>query len=64
MATISQAKIELVPWDHNSEDHVERMRQQRIHCGWMSEMADLWKEATVRGIKTMYWVVRHLLLSE
>ncbi|KAI1385247.1 uncharacterized protein F4822DRAFT_338635 [Hypoxylon trugodes] len=51
------AKVELVPWDHTSDAHRERLVQQRIGCGWMEDAIEAWRDMTVKGTKTMYWIL-------
>lgn len=51
-------KVELIPWDHTSEAHYERMYDQRIACGWRANEVPDWKDSQLKGNKAMYWVVR------
>lgn len=56
--TGTQHKIELIPWDCESDEHVERMYQQRIACGWRSdEVHKQWVDLTRAGEKMLYWAV-------
>lgn len=58
MSERGELKIELVPWDCESDEHVERMYQQRVSCGWRcEEVREQWVELTRAGKKTLYWVV-------
>ncbi|KAI2637173.1 hypothetical protein GGS26DRAFT_547602 [Hypomontagnella submonticulosa] len=50
-------KIELIPWDHLSPEHVQRMYDQRIACGWRAEEVPDWIEAAKRGGKIFYWAL-------
>ncbi|KAI1335864.1 hypothetical protein F5Y15DRAFT_396733 [Xylariaceae sp. FL0016] len=50
-------RVELVPWDHESEAHVQRMVLQRKACGWGAEEVPLWKERSGMGLKSLFWVV-------
>ena len=50
-------KVDLIPWDPTSEAHYQRMYDQRVACGWREEEVSDWKEAQMKGNKTMYWVV-------
>lgn len=53
-----EPKVELIPWDCESVEHVERMYQQRVSCGWRSdEVRERWVELTRAGNKALYWVV-------
>lgn len=54
----NEPRVELVPWDHDSSEHVERMYLQRLACGWRSEeVHEQWVELCQKGRKTLYWVV-------
>ncbi|KAI2640936.1 hypothetical protein GGS21DRAFT_502376 [Xylaria nigripes] len=57
--SINAAPVILVPWDPDSPDHVERMRLQRIACGWDVEQVDHWREAQSAGEMGLHWVVLH-----
>jgi len=53
----SAPKIRLIPWDPDSPDHAERMRLQRVACGWKSEMVPTWAEPQRTGQIGLYWIV-------
>ncbi|KAI0409836.1 hypothetical protein F4802DRAFT_592720 [Xylaria palmicola] len=53
------APIYLIPWDPNSQEHVDRMKLQRIVCGWKVEQVDEWREPQRQGQIGLYWVVLH-----
>ncbi|KAJ4418977.1 hypothetical protein N0V82_005202 [Gnomoniopsis sp. IMI 355080] len=56
--TARNARIDLVPWDYDSSEHVERMYLQRLACGWRSEeVREKWTGLGRQGHKTLYWVV-------
>ncbi|KAI0393722.1 hypothetical protein F5Y17DRAFT_431037 [Xylariaceae sp. FL0594] len=55
----SAIPIYLIPWDPDSEDHVERMKRQRIACGWKVEQVESWREPQRKGDSGLYWVVLH-----
>ncbi|KAI1763660.1 hypothetical protein GGR53DRAFT_497035 [Hypoxylon sp. FL1150] len=57
MASKHAWKIELVPWDHMSPEHVQRMYDQRVACGWREKEVPLWVEAAKRGGKGFYWAL-------
>ncbi|CAL3968965.1 unnamed protein product [Diplocarpon coronariae] len=60
MATVSSAaktRVSLVPWDPTSPDHVERLFQQRIACGWDSELVEGWRVEQQTGSLNLQWVV-------
>ncbi|KAI1420664.1 hypothetical protein F5Y12DRAFT_105189 [Xylaria sp. FL1777] len=49
----------LIPWDPDSQDHVDRMKLQRIACGWKVEQVDSWKDPQRKGQAGLHWVVLH-----
>lgn len=49
--------IILVPWDPESPDHVERMRLQRVACGWKQEGAEGWRPLQREGKIGLHWIV-------
>ncbi|KAL2208266.1 hypothetical protein CC79DRAFT_1397678 [Sarocladium strictum] len=50
--------VALVPWDPNSETHIQRMVDQRLACGWHAPIvATDWKKAHIEGLKCLYWIV-------
>jgi hypothetical protein len=51
------AQIQLIPWDPESPDHVERMTQQRIACGWKHDKIEGYRELQREGKVTLQWVV-------
>lgn len=56
--TARKPRVELVPWNYASSEHVERMYLQRLGCGWRSdEVHEKWTSLGREGQKTMYWVV-------
>ncbi|ETS73529.1 hypothetical protein PFICI_14475 [Pestalotiopsis fici W106-1] len=62
--SISKAEIEkqasqsiaLIPWDPDSTAHVERLRLQRIACGWKIAKVDEWKDLQQSGKIGMHWI--------
>lgn len=48
---------QLIPWDHHNAEHVERMYQQRVACGWRAEEVPDWVEDAKKGGKLFYWIV-------
>ncbi|KAK0391232.1 hypothetical protein NLU13_0733 [Sarocladium strictum] len=50
------SKVELVPWDPTSDQHFERMVEQRIACGWDYNDVPEWKQKALKGEKLLYWV--------
>ncbi|KAF5868602.1 uncharacterized protein Bfra_012249 [Botrytis fragariae] len=53
----SKAQIVLIPWDPTSPEHVERLVQQRIACGWDSECVESWRKAQESGKLNNQWIV-------
>ncbi|KAF4955664.1 hypothetical protein FGADI_4357 [Fusarium gaditjirri] len=50
--------VTLVPWDPNSPEHVERMVEQRIICGWQASIVPTeWKDEHINGTKCLYWII-------
>jgi hypothetical protein len=48
----------LIPWDPNSSEHVDRMVEQRKHCGWYADKVPTeWKDAYLSGDRCIYWLV-------
>ncbi|KAI0126701.1 hypothetical protein BJ170DRAFT_415416 [Xylariales sp. AK1849] len=50
-------KVELIPWDPFSPEHVERAYEQRLACGWAAETVHSYAEAGKKGGIVYYWVV-------
>lgn len=53
----TKSRIDLIPWDFNSEEHQQRMYLQRLACGWRSDEIQRWVELGKSGQKTLYWIV-------
>ncbi|KAI1119239.1 hypothetical protein F5Y14DRAFT_397130 [Nemania sp. NC0429] len=51
--------VYLVPWDPNSQAHVDRMKLQRIACGWKVNLVDGWRDLQRQGHTGLHWVVLH-----
>ncbi|KAK8021609.1 hypothetical protein PG990_006747 [Apiospora arundinis] len=49
--------IILVPWDPDSPDHVERMRVQRVACGWKQDGAESWRPLQREGKIGLHWII-------
>lgn len=56
-------KVDLIPWDHKSADHVARMHEQRIACGWGAERVPSYVEWASNGTNIFYWVVSYYSLN-
>ena len=55
---MTRTKVELVPWDPESHEQADRLIQQRIACGWHSDLVEgPWKEGQKAGTKCIYWMV-------
>ncbi|KAH7327477.1 hypothetical protein BKA65DRAFT_462245 [Rhexocercosporidium sp. MPI-PUGE-AT-0058] len=53
----ARAKVNLIAWDPESPEHVERMVQQRIACGWKYDQVEKWRGLQREGKMTLQWVV-------
>ncbi|KAJ2902293.1 hypothetical protein MKZ38_000759 [Zalerion maritima] len=49
--------LELVPWDHDSPKHMQRMYDQRVACGWRFDETEKWQAMSRAGMKCLYWIV-------
>lgn len=56
----SKPQVQLIPWDPTSPEHVQRLVQQRIACGWDHEAVEGWKAAQESGKFNLQWVVSTL----
>lgn len=59
----TKPRIDLIPWDFNSEEHQQRMYLQRLACGWRSDEIQKWAELGRAGKKTLYWIVSSITQS-
>ncbi|KAI1133601.1 hypothetical protein F5Y10DRAFT_228155 [Nemania abortiva] len=57
MASKHAWKIEIIPWDHLSPKHVQRMHDQRVACGWRASEVPEWVKSAKEGGKMFYWAV-------
>ncbi|PMD40343.1 hypothetical protein L207DRAFT_582553 [Hyaloscypha variabilis F] len=55
--------IEVIPWDPKSASHVERLRQQRMVCGWGVENVDNWRDQQLAQQKLLLWLENDLLFD-
>jgi hypothetical protein len=55
---VARPQIVLLPWDPDSTEHVERLYQQRIACGWNKEAVEEWRDLQRTGKIALHWVVR------
>jgi hypothetical protein len=51
------ASVDLIPWDPDSTDHVQRMVQQRVACGWNHDHVEAWRGYQRDGKLGLYWIV-------
>jgi hypothetical protein len=58
MGSTPRAEVILVAWDPESPEHVDRLYQQRVACGWEEEEVEGWRNLQQSGEKTVQWVVR------
>lgn len=56
----SKFQVLLIPWDPTSSEHVQRLVQQRITCGWDYEAVEGWKAAQGSGELNLQWIVSTL----
>ncbi|KAH6693318.1 hypothetical protein DL95DRAFT_393397 [Leptodontidium sp. 2 PMI_412] len=53
----ARAKVDLIAWDPESPEHIERMFQQRIACGWKSDLVQKWRGLQREGKMAIQWVI-------
>ncbi|ESZ98758.1 hypothetical protein SBOR_0864 [Sclerotinia borealis F-4128] len=53
----SKPQIVLIPWDPTSPEHVARLVQQRIACGWDHEAVESWRKTQESGKLNNQWIV-------
>ncbi|KAK9235729.1 hypothetical protein V1525DRAFT_409194 [Lipomyces kononenkoae] len=51
------ANVVLIPWDPNSSEHRQRLYEQRVACGWKSDMIEHWRPLQSDGKMAIQWVV-------
>lgn len=54
---VANPQIVLLPWDPESPEHVDRLYQQRIACGWNKQAVEGWRELQRAGKIALHWVV-------
>ncbi|KAI0152456.1 hypothetical protein F4776DRAFT_659381 [Hypoxylon sp. NC0597] len=57
MASKHGWKIELIPFDHSSPEHVQRLYDQRVACGWRADEVPSWVDAAKKGGRMFYWAL-------
>jgi hypothetical protein len=56
------SKITLIPWDSQSEAHVEWLVKQRVECSWhQGKVRTEWIDEQQKGIKCIFWIVSFYL---
>ncbi|EFQ30162.1 hypothetical protein CGRA01v4_00457 [Colletotrichum graminicola] len=53
---MSSTRVTLIPWDPESADHITRMVDQRIACGWDANLVPEWQGWQRSGFKCIYWI--------
>ncbi|KAL2061224.1 hypothetical protein VTL71DRAFT_7497 [Oculimacula yallundae] len=53
----AQAKVDLIAWDPDSPEHIDRLFQQRVACGWKSSEVEKWRDLQKEGKMAIQWVV-------
>jgi hypothetical protein len=56
-AKSTKPRVLLIPWDPTSPEHVQRLVEQRIACGWDYEEVEGWRAKHESGTLNMQWVV-------
>ncbi|KAH8590204.1 hypothetical protein B0O99DRAFT_722272 [Bisporella sp. PMI_857] len=51
-----KSQVVLIPWDPSSPEHVKRMLQQRMACGWDKDVEG-WKAAQQNGELNLQWIL-------
>ena len=51
------AKVMLIPWDPENAEHIGRLYNQRVACGWDSDMIEKWRGMQRVGKKAINWIV-------
>ncbi|KAK0111119.1 hypothetical protein ONS95_001495 [Cadophora gregata] len=49
--------MSVIPWDPTSEQHFQRLQQQRISCGWGVENVSDWGTEQLEGKRVLCWLV-------
>ncbi|KAL1647472.1 hypothetical protein SLS58_002802 [Diplodia intermedia] len=57
-----KSKVQLIPWDPESPDHVQRLVEQRLQCGWHAvRVASKWRDEQRAGSKCLYWIQKNAI---
>jgi len=49
--------VVLIPWDPESPEHCQRLRLQRVACGWKMEKIQAWRKYQREGKMSIHWAV-------
>jgi hypothetical protein len=50
--------VQLIPWDPDSPDHLQRLVLQRLACGWDNDyVTTKWRDLQRKGSKSIQWIV-------
>jgi hypothetical protein len=60
---LPKTQVMLIPWDFNSPEHVQRLVQQRVACGWDYEAIESWRANQESGKLNQQWVVSIRVVS-
>lgn len=55
--------VELIPWNFEDKEHLQRIEDQRLALGWFPDFSEVWKEKYAQGRRFMYWIVSSLAAS-
>ena len=58
-----RSEVDLIAWDPDSKEHVERLYRQRVACGWKQDMIEKWRGLQREGKMAIQWVVSWFLVS-
>ncbi|KAH6668921.1 hypothetical protein B0J14DRAFT_153250 [Halenospora varia] len=50
------SSVHLIPFDPESQEHIERLKLQRLACGWNVELVDKWITQQRKGAKSIHWI--------
>jgi ribosomal protein S18 acetylase RimI-like enzyme len=54
---MAKPSVVLIPWDPASQQHIDRMVEQRRTCGWHAQRVPVqWRDAHLAGTKCVYWI--------
>lgn len=56
-ARAEKPHVVLIPWDPESAEHCERLRLQRVACGWKMDKIEVWREKQREGKMSIHWAV-------